>query len=52
MGCLPLPLAFALGAGIGYLCAGETGAVWGAGAGAAAGLLASMALVAVLRRRR
>ncbi|WP_460590265.1 hypothetical protein [Frateuria aurantia] len=52
MGCLPLPLAFALGAGIGYLADGQSGALWGALAGALLGLLASAGAVAYLRGRR
>lgn len=52
MGCLPLPLAFALGAGLGYLADRENGALWGAAAGAMVGLLASTAAIMYLRRRR
>ncbi|AFC87362.1 LPXTG cell wall anchor domain-containing protein [Frateuria aurantia] len=52
MGCLPLPLTFALGAGLGYLADRENGALWGAAAGIMIGLLASTGVILYLRRRR
>ena len=51
MGCLPLLLLFPLGFGVGYLVAGETGALWGAGIGFLLGVLAMMTLVKALRGR-
>ena len=52
MGCLPLLLLFPLGAGVGYLCGGAAGALWGAGAGLVLGLAAMGWLVRILRGRR
>ena len=52
MGCFPLIALFVLGTGIGYAVAGRTGAVWGAGAGLLAGIVAGLALMWALRRCR
>ena len=52
MGCLPLLLLFPLGAGIGYLIAGEPGALWGAGIGVVVGLLLMGMLIRAMRQRR
>ena len=52
MGCLPIIVLFLLGTGIGWLIAGSTGLLWGAGAGVVLGVLATLALGAVLRRAR
>jgi len=49
MGCLPLLLLFPLGCGLGYLVSGQTGALWGAGIGFLAGLLAMALLIKALR---
>ncbi len=49
MGCLPLPILFLLGCGIGYLAAGQDGALWGAGIGLAAGLVLGLVFVKLLR---
>ncbi len=52
MGCLPVLLLFVLGAGIGYLMAGDAGALWGAGIGLMLGLIGTGALIALMRGRR
>ena len=52
MGCLPLLLLFPLGAGIGYLVAGNIGALWGAGIGVALGGVLMGLLMRLMRRRR
>ncbi len=52
MGCLPLPLLFLLGFGIGYLADGRTGALWGAGIGLLLGLFAMGWLIRAMRGRR
>lgn len=52
MGCLPLPLIFLLGTGIGYLVDRQNGALWGAGIGLLLGLLATTAAIRALRGRR
>jgi hypothetical protein len=52
MGCLPLLLLFPLGCGVGYLLAGQTGALWGAGIGFLLGLLAMALFIKALRGRR
>jgi hypothetical protein len=52
MGCLPLLLLFPLCCGAGYLVAGQTGALWGAGIGFLAGLLAMALLIKALRGTR
>jgi len=49
MGCLPVPLFFLLGVGIGYAVAGQNGALWGAGIGLVAGLIGMAILVKALR---
>ncbi|MEO9214522.1 MAG: hypothetical protein ABI227_02565 [Rhodanobacter sp.] len=52
MGCLPLLLLFPLGFGIGYLVAGATGSLWGAGIGFLLGVLAMVMFIKALRGRR
>ncbi len=52
MGCLPLLLLFPLGCGVGYLVAGQIGALCGAGIGFLLGLLAMALFVKALRGRR
>ena len=52
MGCLPLMLLLPLGCGVGYLLAGQTGALWGAGIGFLLGLLAMALLIKALRGSR
>lgn len=49
MGCLPLPLCFLIGIGIGYAVAGQTGALWGAGIGLVVGLIGMGALIKAMR---
>ncbi|MEO6800849.1 MAG: hypothetical protein ABI178_13000 [Rhodanobacter sp.] len=49
MGCLPVLLLFPLGAGLGYLVAGERGALWGAGLGLLSGLLCMTWFVKAMR---
>lgn len=51
MGCLPVPLFFLLGVGLGLAIDGQRGALWGAGIGLAPGL-AGMGWLAVLLRLR
>ncbi len=50
MGCLPLIAALLLGAGLGYLVAGPTGALWGTGIGLLLGVLAAGTFSVFLRR--
>lgn len=52
MGCLPVLLLFPLGFGLGYLIAGNPGALWGAGGGLMLGLLLMALFVKALRGRR
>lgn len=52
MGCLPILLLFPLGAGLGYLIAGESGSLWGAGVGVLLGLLLMGLLIRAMRQRR
>lgn len=52
MGCLPIIVLFLLGTGIGWLAAGSRGLLWGAGAGIAAGVVATAVLALILRRAR
>ncbi|MEW5836750.1 MAG: hypothetical protein AB1832_16940 [Pseudomonadota bacterium] len=52
MGCLPLPLLFLAGVGLGGLIDGATGALWGAGVGLVLGLAALGWLVRAIRGRR
>lgn len=52
MGCLPLPICFLLGAGIGWLTGGETGALWGAGIGLLVGLVGMGVVIRSLRGRK
>lgn len=49
MGCLPVPLFFLAGIGIGYAVDSQTGALWGAGIGLLVGLLAMAALIKAMR---
>lgn len=50
MGCLPLPILFLLGCGIGYAVAGQVGALWGGGAGLVAGVALGWGLLKALRK--
>jgi len=52
MGCLPILLLFPLGFGVGYLLAGNSGALWGAGIGLLLGLLSMVLFIKALRGRR
>ncbi len=52
MGCLPLPLLFLAGCGIGYVVGGQSGALWGAGIGLLLGLVGMALLLKALRGRR
>jgi len=52
VGCLPVPLLFLLGFGLGYAIDGQRGAMWGAGIGLVLGLAGMGWLVVLLRRRR
>ncbi|HEX5305368.1 MAG TPA: hypothetical protein VFW82_04710 [Dyella sp.] len=52
MGCLPVPLFFLLGFGLGELIDGDRGALWGAAIGLALGLAGMGWFVMLLRRRR
>ena len=52
MGCLPVLLLFPTGFGIGYLIAGDLGALWGAGVGLLLGVLLMIAFIKALRSRR
>lgn len=52
MGCLPLPVAFILGVGIGYLVGGESGALWGAGIGLVVGLIGMGLFIKAMRGNR
>ncbi|OZB60068.1 MAG: hypothetical protein B7X33_05870 [Lysobacterales bacterium 13-68-4] len=52
IGCLPIPLLFLAGFGLGWLIGGATGALWGAGIGLVLGLLAMGWLVRAIRGRR
>ncbi|MGP1667478.1 MAG: hypothetical protein ACTS5I_16550 [Rhodanobacter sp.] len=52
MGCLPILLLFPLGFGVGYLLAGNSGALWGAGSGLTLGLLLMVLFIKALRARR
>lgn len=52
VGCLPVLLLFPLGFGIGYLVAGNLGAIWGAGIGLLLGVLLMIAFIKALRGRR
>lgn len=49
MGCLPVPLFFLAGLGIGYAVAGQTGALWGAGIGLVVGLVGMAVLIKAMR---
>lgn len=51
MGCLPLLLFFPLGFGVGYLIAGSSGALWGAGIGLLLGVLVLALFIRAIRRR-
>lgn len=52
MGCLPVPLFFLLGFGLGLAIGGQRGALWGAGIGLTLGLAGMGWIVVLLRRRR
>jgi hypothetical protein len=52
VGCLSILLLFPPGAGIGYLLAGDIGALWGAGIGVVLGVLLMAMLLRFLRRHR
>jgi hypothetical protein len=52
LGCLSILLLFPPGAGIGYLLAGDIGALWGAGIGVVLGVLLMAMLLRFLRRHR
>lgn len=49
MGCLPVPLFFLIGVGIGYAVGGQDGALWGAGGGLLVGLIGMGILVKAMR---
>jgi hypothetical protein len=51
MGCLPVPLFFLLGFGIGYAVRGGPGALWGAGIGLALGLAGTGWMIRLMRGR-
>lgn len=50
MGCLPLPIVFLLGCGIGYALAGQAGALWGGGIGLLAGLALGWIVLKAMRK--
>jgi hypothetical protein len=52
MGCLPVPLFFLLGFGIGYAIDGTSGALWGAGAGLVLGIAGMGWMIHLMRGRR
>lgn len=52
MGCLPVPLFFLAGCGIGYVVAGPNGALWGAGIGLLLGLAGMGVLLKAMRGKR
>lgn len=52
MGCLPVPLFFLLGFGIGYAVDGAQGALWGAGIGLGLGLAGMGWMIRLMRSRR
>ncbi|WP_424683593.1 hypothetical protein [Frateuria sp. YIM B11624] len=52
MGCLPVPLFFLFGFGIGYAVDGAHGAVWGAGIGLGLGLAGMGWMIRLMRSRR
>jgi len=49
MGCLPVPLFFLIGFGVGYLVDGQHGALWGAGIGLAVGLIGMGIMIKAMR---
>ena len=49
MGCLPVPLFFLIGFGVGYLVDGQHGALWGAGIGLVAGLAGMGIMIKAMR---
>jgi hypothetical protein len=51
MGCLPILLLFPLGFGVGYMLAGNSGALWGASIGLLLGLLLTALFIKALRGR-
>lgn len=52
MGCLPVILLFIIGSGAGWWLAGQAGALWGAGIGIVAGVLAGLVLLAIVHHLR
>jgi len=52
MGCLPIPLFFLVGFGVGYVVDGQSGALWGAGIGLLVGLVSTGVMIRALRGRR
>ena len=52
MGCLPVPLFFLLGFGVGYPVDGAQGALWGAGIGLDLGLAGMGWMIRLMRSRR
>ena len=49
MGCLPVPLFFLIGFGVGYLIDGQHGALWGAGIVLAVGLIGMGVMIKAMR---
>ena len=49
MGCLPVPLFFLIGFGIGYFIDGQHGALWGAGIGLVIGLIGMVVMIKAMR---
>jgi hypothetical protein len=49
MGCLPVPLFFLIGFGVGYLIDGQHAALWGAGIGLAVGLVGMGVMIKAMR---
>ncbi|MBB5360877.1 hypothetical protein HDE76_004125 [Rhodanobacter sp. ANJX3] len=49
MGCLPVPLFFLIGFGVGYLVDGQHGALWGAGIGLVVGVIGMGIMIKAMR---
>jgi hypothetical protein len=49
MGCLPVPLFFLAGFGLGYVANGQHGALWGAGIGLVLGLIGMGIMIRAMR---
>lgn len=49
MGCLPVPLLFLVGFGVGYFVDGQRGALWGAGIGLVAGVIGMGIMIRAMR---